>query len=72
MRLLLGDPEDAIQCKRKIRIFDFEEANPNGGRHGVSGIGNRRQFPIVRGRIGAYLHSGCFIVASYGQKEERD
>ena len=42
MQLLSGDPEDAIRCKHKIRMFGSEEANPDGGRHGVSGIGNGR------------------------------
>ena len=38
MQLLLGDPADAIQSKRKSRIFFFDKADPDSGSHGVSGL----------------------------------
>ncbi len=71
MQLLSDDPEDAIQSKREITIFDFEEANPDGGRHGVSEIETGVSFQLCESDR-AYLHGGSFIVASYCQEEERN
>ena len=71
MQLLSDDLEDAIQSKRKNTIFDFQEANSDGGRHGVSEIERGISFQLCESDRGIFTRRELHCCVLLSRRREK-